>query len=158
MVRRSWVLVVGCAAVLLGGAPASGAPGDAAHGGGHITIDGENRTFAFTAREGADGDKGQAQLQARQEDARLHIDIDCLRVVGNRAWAAGVVTHSTTPTVPPGTRSIFVVEDNGEGGKAPADRLSLVFSGTGGFFDCEVSVLAPSQDVERGNIQVRPAT
>ena len=50
-------------------------------------------------------------------------DIDCLRIVGNRAIMAGAITQSTVPGYV-GVRTILVVEDGGEGSKKPIDRFT----------------------------------
>jgi len=143
-----------CAALLPGAALAL-PPVDQATGSGHITLNGENRTFSFTAKTDIDGtSSGEAQLQARQADNRLHMNIDCLVVSGNQATMSGTVTQSTDPAFE-NSDFLFAVEDNGEGKKAPPDRLSLVFLfGTGSGVNCQNTAIAPDTDIERGNIQV----
>lgn len=154
MVRRAVALAV-TAGALSCTAVALAASGDSATGGAHITIGGENRTFAFTARERDGLDRGQAQLQARQTDTRAHIEIDCLRVTGNKAVLGGVVTQTNDGVVDEGDRVLFTVVDNGEGGNAPPDVISLVFYTGVGTFDCETQEAFPDRPVERGNVQVR---
>ena len=72
------------------GAPllaAGGNSGPSATGAGHFEIDGELRTFSFTANTHRDGTvKGQAQLYNRALGTRTHLEIDCLRVVGTTAF------------------------------------------------------------------------
>ena len=135
------------------------APGGVVHsatGSGHITSGGQNRTFAFTAREHADGTvKGQAQVISRALDAVVHMEIDCLRVVGNVAHMSGSITRSSNPAEAPlGDRRRFVVRDNGEGADSPPDEISTIPANPAGE-TCENSTLVPNRPVERGNVQVR---
>ena len=90
-----------------------------ATGSGHMQLGGELRTFSFSAVERNDGSvTGQAQLQARLVDSTSHVEIDCLNVVGNVAIVSG--------TLDSGITGAFAVEDNGEGGNAPPDRITLL--------------------------------
>ena len=59
-----------------------------ATGSGHmVRPDGSFRSFSFSARKHADGTvDGQMQLNSRGFDVFVHIEIDCLRVVGNVAY------------------------------------------------------------------------
>lgn len=134
---------------------AGGNSGPSAGGGGHFEITGDLRTFSFTAITERDGSvKGQAQLYNRDQDVRLHMDIDCLRVVGNIAYASGVITQSTTPAQV-GLRGVFSAQDNGEGANAAPDRLSLVFSAAFAANVCRTFSPAPTNAID-GNIQVKP--
>jgi hypothetical protein len=124
-----------------------------ATGSGHLTLGDDLRTFAFSAVERSDGTvTGQALLQARLVDATGHIEIDCLNVVGNVALISGTGRDGTTRA--------FAVEDNGEGGTASPDRITLVFSGP--FFTPGVCMVLTPADaapllmpIEEGNVQVR---
>ena len=124
-----------------------------ATGSGHMQLGGELRTFSFSAVERNDGSvTGQAQLQARLVDSTSHVEIDCLNVVGNVAIVSG--------TLDSGITGAFAVEDNGEGGNAPPDRITLL--NTGPFFTpgiCKFltpAVVAPFLlPIEKGNVQVR---
>lgn len=137
----------------------SAAPGgvvSSATGSGHITSGGESRTFAFSARERADGTvKGQAQVVSRALDVVVHMEIDCLRVMGNVAHMSGTITRSSNPTEAPlGEMRRFVVMDNGEGSDRPPDQISTIPPNPSGE-TCENSTLLPNRPVERGNVQVR---
>lgn len=135
--------------------PAAASVEASATGSGHTTVLGENRTFAFTARQFDDGTvKGQAQIQARQLDSKLHIDIDCLRVQGNTAVLSGTVVRSDNPLFE-GQTAIFTVQDNGERANDPPDLISLAFIFPPSSLTCKTSIPAPNLVVERGNIQVR---
>src|SRR6478736_2118047 len=67
-----------------------------ATGAGTLTILGELRNFAFTASTNKGITKGQAQLNNRDQDAIDHLDIDCMKVVGNKAVISGVITKSNS--------------------------------------------------------------
>ena len=55
----------------------------------------------------------------------VHIEIDCLRVVGNVAYMSGRITHSSNPAEGVvGELNRWSVEDNGEPGDA--DRVSSI--------------------------------
>ena len=127
-----------------------------ATGSGHITSGGQNRTFAFGAQERADGSvTGQAQVISRALDTVAHMEIDCLRVVGNVAHMSGVITRSNNPAeVAVGEMRRFVVMDNGEGSDSPPDQISTIPRNPNGE-TCENSTLTPDRTVERGNLQVR---
>lgn len=138
-------------------AAAAAASGDQEQvtGNGQLSVGGELRTFAFTAVRHGDGTvSGEYQLINRAASTKIHADITCLSIVGNRAWIGVVATPSSDV---PG-ETAFRVEDNGEGSNAPADGLSLAFVGGGpGFaaFYCAARPAAPDLNpIEGGNIQV----
>ena len=89
--------------VLLGGAfLAPAAPGGSnevvasATGSGHMVRNGFYRTFSFTAQKHVDGtSQGQLQLRSPEFGVVVHLAIDCLRVVGNRAHMSGVITYTS---------------------------------------------------------------
>jgi len=127
-----------------------------ATGAGTLTILGELRNFAFTASTNKGITKGQAQLNNRDQDAIDHLDIDCMKVVGNKAVISGVITKSNSGQE--GNTGVFSVEDNGEGNHAASDRLSLVF-----FYPPQYAGTLctffnpgdfPTSEIEGGNIQV----
>jgi hypothetical protein len=147
------VIAVLVGGTMFGATSAWSAAGDSASGGGQVTYGAEKRTFAFTARENAAGDvKGQMQLINRAQGVKIHAELDCLRLSGNTATAAGTVTSSNSPAWPVGARMIFTVEDNGEGANAPVDRISLVYQGN---YNCQLVSAPIDREVEGGNIQVR---
>lgn len=128
-----------------------------ATGSGHLAIDGESRTFSFTAREYADGrDDGHAQVHNRSTGAIYKIAVDCLAVFGSAAAVMGTVADSTDPSVL-GQPALFGVVDRGEGAGAPADLMTLVFFSPP-FPSCDAAGPPPDfliNEVERGNIQVQ---
>ncbi len=135
---------------------ASNAVENNASGSGLLTVNGEKRTFSFTAIRYSDGTAhGQAQVKNRSLDVRVHLEIDCLRVVGNIAHMSGVVTATSDPTVAElGERSRFAVQDNGEGGGAPTDLITTIPRNPD-LETCENNTLVPSRRIEAGNINVR---
>jgi hypothetical protein len=130
-----------------------------ATGAGHVTVNDAKRTFAFSARQRADGsDRGQAQLRDRSvaPNVRVHVRITCLNVVGDVAHMTGFVSRIRTETAPllvRNSRVAFSVEDNGQTG----DRVSpMTFLGPGAALDCSAATTAPTLVVERGQVRVRP--
>jgi hypothetical protein len=130
-----------------------------ATGSGHMVRNGFNRTFSFQARKYADGtSKGQLQLNSREFDVVVHLEINCLRVVGNRAHMSGFITHtSNTDEAFVGEHNRLVVEDNGEASGAPPDMVSGIPANPGNANPetCETNTLVPNRVVQRGNVQVR---
>ena len=87
---------------------------------------------------------------------RVHAEVTCLHVVGNRAWIGGVNKSSTNPALV-GLEGGFLVEDNGEGGGAAPDRVSLMFVALGpGGAAAVVCDEFPFRlfDIDKGNVQV----
>jgi hypothetical protein len=128
------VLVVALAPVV-STVPAQGAGIVAsATGSGQFTSGGEWRTFSFTAQKDSSNiSTGQAELHSRSADLRVHIEIDCLQVVGNTATMSGSVTLDNMNGAFVGDPIWFRVVDNGSGANSPPDLISRVsfFSGPG---------------------------
>ena len=126
-----------------------------ANGGGTAEELGEKSTFAFNAVEHNDGTvNGHLVYQFRGGDIYIHMDLDCMRITGNRATLGGVVTSVSGntagfPFITVGARAAFTVEDNGQGSKANPDRISdLLFGSTcAGNFNTYIPI--------SGNIQVK---
>ena len=138
----------------VGGGPTS------ATGSGHYFSGGEIRTLAFSAVRHDDGAvSGEYQLNVHALDAVIHVRVECLLVVGNRARLGGTVVRSTAPAVREGLKSYFWVVDNGEGADALPDIVS-----TAGFnedqegldeFCHDGPTILPPHNVIHGNVQVR---
>jgi hypothetical protein len=129
-----------------------------ASGFGQIHLGLPIRNFAFSATKSSDGTViGEAQLENRSSGFRGHIAIDCLNVLGNVAVMSGVLTESNLSDLPVGTDELFAVQDSGEGPSAPADQITLTFSGLG--IPCTF-ITDPAQlalffvPIESGQIQV----
>lgn len=145
-------LTAACVLILACGVAHAAPPVHMASGGGTVDVNGALSTIAFTAHVDAAGAvNGQAQFQLRDQDLRLHVDVDCLSVLGNEAWIGGVVTLSNDPTRV-GTRVLWRVQDNGEGGGA-IDQTSLPVPGTPG--DCLQQPALPLVPWTNGNVQVK---
>ena len=130
-----------------------------ASGFGQIHLGLPIRNFAFSATTSSDGTaSGEAQIENRSTGFRGHVAIDCLNVLGNVAVMSGLWTSSTSPNIPVGSDAFFAVQDNGEGPNAPADEITLSFSGLGipCTFITDPALLAPFLvTIESGQIQVR---
>lgn len=129
------------------------------------------RQFTFNAQRHADGTvTGHAVLinpaftgENGHAPYQLHVDISCLHVVGNIAIMGGTTSRTNDPSLVDAV--FFTVQDNGEGRDAVArDRISRVFfwdddpDTTG---DPQACLLTgpldfPLEEIENGNIQVRP--
>jgi hypothetical protein len=118
------------------------------------------RTFAFEATKGSDGSvSGQAQIDNRAIGQRLHIEIDCLNVIGNIAVISGTLTQAAGTGIAVGDSAIFAAQDNGEGAGAAPDRLRRSFENTG----LVCTDITPANvglytyllnDVQAGNVQI----
>jgi hypothetical protein len=157
-------LVVGFAVAQAAPAAVGSAPPSATGSGHMVRPDGTFRSFSFSAREGADGTiKGQLQLNSRGFDVFVHINIDCLRVVGNVAYMSGRITHSSNPAEGvAGELNRWAVEDNGEGEDGTPDRVTSIPANPTNdpTQTCDAEgpdniPPAPNRLVQRGNVQVR---
>ena len=128
-----------------------------ATGSGHVESAGEPRTFTFSAVRQGDGSvQGESQLVIHAFDAYWHTRIECLTVVGNRAFMGGTITTASGAPIVEGTKSFFWVEDNGDDG---TDRISIAaFNADQDALD-EFCALdnnpLPGADILEGNVTVR---
>ncbi len=131
---------------------------ESARGGGHFHVGGALRTFAFTAKNRADGTtQGQYQVNNRDvSGAREHGTVTCLAVDGNEAWIGGVITHSSLPGRE-GLARVFRVVDRGEGSGDPPDQASYLIVGEP-LVTCDTRPWLPLETLEGGNLQVRDGT
>jgi hypothetical protein len=126
-----------------------------ATGSGHVTVNGAMRTFAFTVHRNATGTaSGQMEVINRDLGVRVHATLNCLNVVGNTAIVSGQVTDTNNPVLED-TYFWFKVVDNGEGSKAPADKMTFALTVIP-TLTCDTDLNVPYLDVEKGNIQIRP--
>jgi hypothetical protein len=168
-VRKTLFAALAIAATAVFATAAWAAAGDSANG--HGSLDNGNRQFSFSARVQKDGTvTGQAELVNKSftgangtSPYQLHIDISCMKVIGNIAFFGGTVKRTNDPSLVDAV--YFSVQDNGEPGKG-TDLISRVF-----FFDdnpattgspqlCQGNAVGdfPMEPIEAGNIQVRPAS
>ena len=91
---------------------------------------GTDANFSLSAIELDDGTvSGQWQDTVFGRGAAavgLHVEVDCLVVVGNEAWVSGVITR---PASLAGLPAITRVRDNGTSANDPADQVSFTFIG-----------------------------
>jgi hypothetical protein len=149
---KKLVLLTLALGIVLGGAAYAGGP--KATGSGHIFVSGTQRTFAFNAQVRADGTvRGQAQLVLHGSGTLSHMKIDCLVVDGNKATMSGVITTSSSSAFV-GAPIWFEVFDNGEGGSANPDEITLVLVGSDD--DCNTTGLLDDLifSIISGNVQV----
>jgi hypothetical protein len=137
------------------------AAGPSASGHANVTLvpSGALRTFSFHARVMPDGTvEGEYDNHNRQLGTSNHGDVDCLRFIGtNRAVMSGTIRRTNNPGGTVGGRTIFTVEDNGEGDDDPPDRVSqLLLLPPGSNQDCTNFTNTTSIAIEGGNIRVDP--
>jgi hypothetical protein len=158
-VKRSVILLV----VLLAGALLALSPAALADGvihkvsvGGADSIlvpPGTDANFSLSAVQHADGTvTGQWQDTiggGGVPAVGIHVQIDCLLVVGNEAWVSGVITH---PDSLAGLGAITRVSDNGTSANDPPDQISFTFINTG--LTCEDQPNLPLFDVNNGQVNV----
>lgn len=83
---------------------------------------GVDANFSLVAIQHADGRvTGQWSDQFGHGNNGVHVAIDCVHVVGNRAWLGGVATDKTFE----GLRVITLVEDNGTSAHETPDQISF---------------------------------
>ena len=124
---RSLVAVAMLLALLTSTVTAAANPFAGGHG--NLISGGELRTFSFAVAIHPDATvTGNAQVKNRALDVTLHVVIDCIKFEpGNRAILSGPIVRSSDPgLIVPGRVAVFGVEDNGEGGAAPADRITTI--------------------------------
>ena len=127
---------------------------ESARGRGQWHIGTALRTFAFVARNNADGTT-TGQYQVDNQDvggSRENGTVTCLAVDGDQAWIGGVITHSSIPGRE-GTPRLFRVIERGHG--APPDQASILIVAAESRVECQTRPLLPVQDLEEGKILVR---
>jgi hypothetical protein len=84
--------------------------------------------FSLTAVQRADGSvtgEGQDQLSHIHGGTGVHVQINCLLVIGNQAWVSGVIEHSSRVPELLGGHVIARVQDNGTTANDPPDLISI---------------------------------
>jgi hypothetical protein len=105
---------------------------------------------AITHDDGTVGGEGHFDIGYVEP---LHIDVNCLRVVGNVATFSGIVKNEKSPNF--GSTFIFAVQDNGEGSNDPPDLVLGAELSPLGLVDCTTFVAnAPPFELSEGNVQV----
>jgi hypothetical protein len=115
---------------------------------------GSDANFSLSAVQHGDGTvTGQWQdtFFGRSVPAlALHVDIDCLVVVGNDAWLSGVITR---PDALAGLAAVTRVRDNGTSANDPADQISFTFINLG--VTCTDQPNLPLFDLINGQVKVQ---
>jgi hypothetical protein len=161
--QLSLLVVIFFAGAVLFPAPAAGATTvQSATGSGQFEFTSDAgvtalRTFAFEASKSSDGTvTGQAQVKNRATGQTLHIQIDCLNVIGNVAVLSGTATSATGTGNSDGDAEIFGVEDNDSGA---SDRVTRAF-GNSGLVCTDITAANIGEftylfnEVEGGNVQI----
>ncbi len=87
-----------------------------------IVPPGVDANYSLVAIERADGSvTGQYNDQFGHSNGGVHAELDCLRVVGNKAWVGGLVKNGPFE----GQRVVSEVEDNGTSTNETPDRVSF---------------------------------
>jgi hypothetical protein len=140
-------------ALLVSRVPMASVPVHWATGGGTVDWGQYGRvTYGFAAAVDAGGEAaGTIQFNWRDNDREFHGTIDCLNVLGNRAYASGVATSGDWA----GDFFFFGVEDNGEGSTASGpDLLSPIYRREGTPWDCR-EPYEFGRPWTNGNVQVK---
>jgi hypothetical protein len=115
---------------------------------------GTDANFSLSAIEFDDGTvRGQWQdtFFGRGNPAlALHVDIDCLVVVGDEAWVSGVITR---PAFLAGLPAVTRVRDNGTSANDPPDQVSFTFIDIG--VTCTDQPDLPLFDLINGQVTVQ---
>jgi hypothetical protein len=132
-----------------------------ANGQGGLILNEELQNFAFHAKEKNRSVSGSFTSNSPGQDFFIHGDIYCLTVMpnGQDAIMSGIVTDVNLGPEPFFTPEVgdyiwFKVRDNGEGNNAPTDQFSdwWLFGSDPNCGNFGFSL----QDIENGNIQVKP--
>jgi hypothetical protein len=133
--------------------------GKATGGESNFTVGDDSAHRSFNAQGDASGAKGQVESRvidpASGEVVRqFHGVVDCYYQDGNKARFSGQITNAQGGQDTEGRYFLWSVEDNGEGKKATGpDRFRAIRSVTP--LDCQLTPLPATQEVTKGNIQVR---
>lgn len=97
-----------------------------------ILAPGQDANFSLIAIQHRDGSvSGQWEDKfgpGNGVEGGYHIAVDCVSVLGNRAWVGGVVTKALNEALI-GTRALTEVEDNGTSANDPPDKISYSYAG-----------------------------
>ena len=114
---------------------------------------GADANYSILATQRSDGTvTGQYTDQWKDGRGSIHVTVDCLHVVGNRAWVGGVVTGGTSGDL--GQFILTMVEDNGTGAGDPPDQIAASYY-TDGTITCEAAPELPLLPLHQGQVTVR---
>jgi hypothetical protein len=132
-------LLVVAVIALATAAGAAAAVFGSASGSGTVLFGNTIEHIAFSAQQIAGTEAtGEATINDISAGVRVHVDVNCLNVIGNYAIVSGIVTQSSDPAlVPVGSQAIFAVVDAGEGRTRDFASIANFYAvGTG--VDCTV--------------------
>jgi hypothetical protein len=90
-----------------------------------IVPPGTDANFSLIALAKGDGTMtGEWTDQFGHGNGGVHVDVDCVEVLGNEAWISGVITHSQQFE---GLFALTRVQDNGTSEHEPPDQISFTF-------------------------------
>jgi hypothetical protein len=130
-----------CASVMLTLSVAAQNSGPASNGDFQFGLEGASGAIQYDARSFGSGARGQITFVGAMDitnddvdgngeggsavtNVTMSVEVDCLRIVGNRAAMSGVVTSSSVSAYN-GAKALLAVEDNGEGKKvSDPDRFT----------------------------------
>jgi hypothetical protein len=99
--------------------------------------------------------KGEFEMHDQTFDVRIHGNVTCLRLEGNRGTLGGVITQSTDPSFSVGQVVVWETVDEGEGINEPVDLLSRPSKGgKDPKKDCQRGMKFSLVKIQSGNIQV----
>lgn len=148
------------------GVPGGGVS-QSASGHSNLTVNGQARTFSFTAIRHRNGEvTGQFELHNHTTGVRLHGTVTCFVAFARpldpkrgAMFAGGVITHGGG-VLAEGRSVIFNAFDNGEGANALfPDFMSLLLPTTPQVVERQCTSglrITPVLPIEGGNVQIRP--
>jgi hypothetical protein len=110
--------------------------------------------FSLVAIEHGNGDvTGQWTDQFGQGDGGIHVEVNCLRVIGNNAWVSGIVKSGNFNGVDvTGQPVITRVADFGTSNDDPPDAISFSFIGLA--IPCTAAPQLPLLPMTDGQVKV----
>lgn len=111
--------------------------------------------FSMIAQERADGtDSGKWTDIFAKGAGGIHVDVDCLNVVGNEAWVSGIIRDGNFGDQDlAGLPALTRVSDNGTSSNDPADQISFSFIGLA--LTCDDAPNLPLVDLTAGQVKVK---
>jgi hypothetical protein len=120
-----------------------------------FTPPGVDANFSLIALLRADGTaSGQYNDQFGHGNGGVHVEVDCLAVMGNRAWIGGVAKGDENFE---GQRVITEVVDNGKSANDPPDEISFSVVNPAQFGvseDCRTMPVLPLFPLQDGQVRV----
>lgn len=151
IVQRAAIVSL-AATLLFPSATAAVAP--AIYGSGLIRFGASSEQVIFTGRGPSGGQKVVVVDRTILGPVVMHVELDCLRIVGNEATVSGIITQSSDPTIE-GFEALLQIRDNGEGASEPRDEMSPVLIHEVGIGpNCLVPAEFDLVPLEGGNLEI----